>query len=72
MKAKVNFYSTAGDVSGMLLETDIYLNKPVNEVIEQLQEYKRKYPEYDYLELDINSYEGYCLYGYVKGRVKGV
>lgn len=66
-QAKVNFYSPMRDASGLLLETEIYFNNSVDEVIEQLQEYKEKYSEYDWLALE-NDPNGYCLVGYVRGR----
>lgn len=69
MKNLANFYSPMKDASGLLLETDIYLNDTVDSIIDKLQAYKLKYPSYDYLQLENNSTEGYCLVGYIKGRL---
>ena len=72
MKPKVNFYSPMRIASGMSLETDIYFNMDVCDVIETLNSYKTKYSEYDYLNLENNGNHGYCLVGYVNGRMENV
>ena len=72
MKNLANFYSPMRDASGLLLETDIYFNGTVDSVIDKLQAYKLTYPAYDYLALENNSTEDYCLVGYIKGRLSYV
>ena len=69
MKLLANFYSPMRDASGLLLETDIYFNDTTDNIIEKLQAYRLKYPEYDYFRLENTSTEGYCLIGYIKGRL---
>jgi len=69
MKLLANFYSPMKNASGMLLKTDIYFNDTIDSIIDKLQAYKLTYPEYDYLQLENNSAEGYCLVGYIKGRL---
>jgi hypothetical protein len=57
------------NASGKYLEVDIYFNGTVNNIIEQLQTYKIKYSDYDYLEIEHSTYDGnsYCLVGYIHG-----
>lgn len=50
---------------GKFLETGLYFNGTLDEIIDYLNSFKEKYREYDFLNLENNDGE-YCLVGYIR------
>lgn len=66
MTVKTNFFSTIRNADGLLLENEIFFNNTIDEVIKKLESFKTKYPNYDWLELENDHPNGYCLVGYIR------
>jgi len=67
--AKTNFYIGYRDLSGIILENEIYFNKSIDDIQGMINELRIKYSEYDFLEFETTRDSNeYILYGYIKGR----